>query len=86
MKTLIIDVREPDEYAGGHVNGSINIPMSQLPRSIESIKELAGNDGQVILYCRSGGRAGRAKTYLQQQGLNNVINGINQATIESEIG
>lgn len=84
MKTLIIDVREPEEYALGHVNGSVNIPIRQLPDNVSNIKSQADADTQVILYCRSGGRAGRAKTYLQQQGVANVINGINQATIESK--
>lgn len=85
MKTLIIDVREPDEYAQGHVNGSVNIPLGQLPYKVADIKSQTDNDTQVILYCRSGGRAGRAKTFLQQQGIVNVTNGVNQATIESTL-
>lgn len=85
MKTFIIDVREPDEYAQGHVNGSVNIPLGQLPNKVSDIKSQTDTDTQVILYCRSGGRAGRAKTFLQQQGIANVINGVNQATIESTL-
>lgn len=84
MKRLIIDVREPDEYAQSHVEGAINIPMADLEASVESIKSSAAG-GQVVLYCRSGGRAGRARAFLERQGVPNVINGINQATIERQL-
>lgn len=51
MDQIIIDVREPFEYASGHVKGAINIPPMKLMRGLP--KELADvpKDTQIILYC-----------------------------------
>jgi rhodanese-related sulfurtransferase len=50
----VVDVREPNEYAGGHVPGAINQPLSRFdPRQLPS-------DKPVILICKSGGRSASA--------------------------
>jgi len=65
-KPLLIDVRSEDEYAEGHIAGAINIPYKELE---QRLLELSGvKDRQIILYCRSGRRAGIAKETLQQNG------------------
>ena len=75
----IIDVREPSEYAEGHVAGSINIPLGDVLKRVNEIPE----DEQVVMYCRSGGRAGVAVQRLRSIGYTNVENGINQEHMES---
>lgn len=80
---IIIDVREPFEFAESHVETALNIPLGQLNIAHPKLSTL-GKDEQITVYCRSGGRAGIAKQYLESQGFTNVENGINQDTIEGK--
>jgi rhodanese-related sulfurtransferase len=65
-KPLLIDVRTEKEYANGHVPGAINIPHKKLE---QRLAELSGvKNSQVVLYCRSGKRAGIAKGILEENG------------------
>jgi phage shock protein E len=81
MGKIVLDVREPDEYAAGHVQGSINTPLSLV--MTEDLPANISKDDQVIVYCNSGNRSDLAKQILAQNGYTNVINGINQAYIKS---
>lgn len=65
-EVTIVDVRSPGEFMGGHVAGSVNIPLQEIPRRIEEFKEM----GHVILCCASGNRSGQATAFLKQQGIN----------------
>lgn len=62
----IIDVRSRMEFMGGHVDGSINIPLQEIPEHVEEIKSM----GDIILCCASGNRSGQAVNYLKAQGIN----------------
>lgn len=62
----IVDVRTPAEFMGGHVAGSINIPLNELPARLAEVKALKQ---PLLLCCASGGRSGQATGYLTQQGL-----------------
>ena len=62
----IIDVRTPEEYIGGHVAGSINIPLNEIPERVNEIKKMAL---PVILCCASGNRSGQATAYLRKLGI-----------------
>lgn len=64
-KPLVIDVREPSEYAQGHIKGSQLIPLGQLPGRLA---ELGGKDREIITVCRSGGRSSQAANLLAAQG------------------
>lgn len=68
--TFIIDVREQGEYAEGHLNNSINIPVG----SISTIGAVEGitKDSKIIVYCRSGNRSSTAKEKLESMGYTNV--------------
>lgn len=70
--TKIIDVRTPGEFMGGHVAGSINIPLNELPSRLE---EFSSTDGALVLCCASGNRSGQAAMFLKQNGFDNVYNG-----------
>ncbi|RFC54573.1 rhodanese-like domain-containing protein [Brumimicrobium aurantiacum] len=74
-----VDVRTPQEFASGHYDGAINIPLNTIENYIEEIK---GHE-QVVVYCRSGGRSAQAKKVLDNAKVENVINGINQDNLES---
>jgi len=69
---IIIDVRTKGEYAGGHVKGSVNIPLDQLSGNLKKIKS---KEHVVITCCASGMRSGSAKNFLKSQGYTNVHNG-----------
>ncbi len=66
MKKTIIDVRTTAEYQGGHVEGSINIPLSQLVDHVDQIRAMPQ---PIVLCCASGGRSGQATGYLQSIGI-----------------
>jgi rhodanese-related sulfurtransferase len=61
---VIVDVRTPEEYKGGHIKQSVNIPLSQLA---EKLNKLPKNK-PVITVCRSGARSGSAKNMLIAKG------------------
>ncbi|WP_371862545.1 rhodanese-like domain-containing protein [Mesobacillus foraminis] len=63
-KAQLIDVREPNEFAGGHILGARNIPVSQLRMRMKEIRP----DKPVYLYCQSGTRSGRAAQMLHRKG------------------
>ena len=62
----IVDVRTYEEFMGGNVVGSINIPLNEIPARIEDLKALKA---PLILCCASGGRSGQAHNYLSQFGI-----------------
>ena len=74
---IIIDVREPGEFARGHVDGAINIPPAQMMRGAPQLDDVA-KDTEIILYCLSGARSNASMFYLRQKGFTNLVNGINQ--------
>ena len=65
-KQTIVDVRTPGEFMGGHVEGSINIPLQEIQQRIEEIKALPQ---PIILCCASGNRSGQATSYLKSLGI-----------------
>lgn len=68
----IIDVRTPEEFAGGHVADAINIPLHELPQRLDEIKKMKQ---PIVAYCRSGNRSGMAVAILKQHGLTEAYNG-----------
>jgi len=67
----ILDVRTPEEFMGGHVTGSINIPMQEIGNRMNEIRVLKT---PLVLCCASGGRSGMAQGFLSKQGIE-CING-----------
>jgi len=67
----IIDVRTPGEFAGGHVKGSVNIPLNTLSGKLGKFKK----DEMLVTCCASGMRSRSAKVLLQSNGFTNVYNG-----------
>lgn len=62
----IVDVRTRNEFMGGNVVDSINIPLDELPNRIEEFKLM---EAPIILCCASGGRSGHATSILQSHGI-----------------
>ena len=72
-KRVIIDVREYDEYAAGHLPGAINIPRGVLEFKIGMVPECANKDGAFLIYCRTSGRAALSAVQLQKLGYSNIV-------------
>lgn len=70
--STIIDVRTPGEFAEGHVPGSVNIPLDQLPHRLEEVQRM---EPPLILCCRSGARSGAALDLLRAAGMQHISNG-----------
>ena len=64
-KGTVVDVRTPGEFMGGNVNGSINIPLQEIP---ERLAELRALEQPLIVCCASGARSSSAQAYLTQAG------------------
>lgn len=64
----LIDVRSPEEFADGHLDGAVNIPVGELDRRFDEVAALAGADKTVVVYCRSGRRSASAAKALRAEG------------------
>ncbi len=69
---LIIDVRTPAEWNTGHLDEAKHIEWQEISARISDLT--ADKDETIYVYCRSGGRSGKAKTILDDLGYSNVIN------------
>ena len=70
---IIIDVRSPQEFATGSIEGAVNLPLKGLPDSL--LNEGIELDEEVVVYCRSGRRSAQAKTVLKAAGFELVFDG-----------
>lgn len=68
---LLVDVRSPTEFAGGHLPGAVNVPVNEIGGRIV---ELGPLDRPVVVYCRSGNRSARAAGVLTRGGRRAVHN------------
>jgi rhodanese-related sulfurtransferase len=64
----VLDVREPGEWAHGHIEGALHIPLGTLTARVSELPE-----GQTLVVCKVGGRSAQAVMWLQQQG-HDVVN------------
>ena len=71
-EATIVDVREPFECEQGMIEGSINIPLGDVPNKIEEFKAMKR---PLVLCCKSGNRSGQAVQFLEANGLEDLYNG-----------
>ena len=70
-EAVLVDVRTPEEYAQGHLPGSVNVPLQTIFR-IESTVEK--KETPVYVYCHSGARSRRAAAFFEKLGYSDVHN------------
>ena len=70
---MIVDVRSPEEYAAGHINFAINMPIDTFKDNVSRIEDWKDKD--VIVYCNSGKKSGEAADILVSNGFTKVYNG-----------
>ncbi len=63
MGAFVLDVREDDEFAEGHVPGAVHIPMGEVGTRLDELPE-----GRILVICRSGRRSRQVVEFLQSQG------------------
>ena len=69
---VILDVRSTGEYGSGHIRGSVNIPVGELGKNLNRLKD---KNKPVITCCASGMRSATAKSLLEANGYTHVYNG-----------
>ncbi len=68
---FLVDVRSSGEFAGGHIKGSVNIPVDEIQNHLAKFKTRKN----IVVFCRSGARSSLAKSVLEKNGIVNVTNG-----------
>ena len=69
-RAALIDVREPEEYLGGHAEGAVNVPLSSFREHYQDIP----TQGEVLLICHVGQRSLMAAAFMRNQGWGRVFN------------
>lgn len=78
---IIIDVRTPQEYASGHIEGAVNIPVNNIETKINELKEMGK---PIITYCAAGVRSARAARALKANGFD-VYDGGGMKDLQKEL-
>ncbi len=81
---MIIDVRTPEEFATGHLEGALNINV-QSPDFAAQVNQL-DPEANYYIYCRSGNRSGQAISQMSNMGFSNMTNGGGVAEASSDSG
>jgi rhodanese-related sulfurtransferase len=72
MKKIGLDVRNEEEVIDNPAPSSVHIPLGRLPDEVES--EISDKTSNILVFCEKGGRAERAKEYLESLGYSSVEN------------
>jgi rhodanese-related sulfurtransferase len=70
-KTIVLDVREPAQFAAGHLRDAKNIPLKELPNRIGELDKFKSKS--VIVICQSGMQSAKAASQLKKAGFNEVV-------------
>ena len=70
---LLIDVREAQEYAAGHIPGAVHLSRGMLEFKLAAMPDMQASDKKIVLYCKSSGRAALAALALQDMGYAQVL-------------
>ncbi len=73
---VLLDVRSPEEFASGHIDKAVNVPVDALDEGMAAVDKLTGGDANkpIVVYCASGARAAHAKALLVKAGHTKVTN------------
>ena len=63
---VLLDVREPDEFAAGHAENAVHVPLGMVPARVADLPSV---DGPLPVICRSGGRSAHAAMWLESNGI-----------------
>lgn len=83
-QATLVDVRSPAEYASGHVEGAVNLPLDRLTQDAPAL--LPNKSAPLVLYCVSGARSEMALQWLKQMGYAQVNNGLSAGAVALQTG
>lgn len=69
IRVTVLDVRRPEEFSQGHIQGAILMPLDTLASTFTKLPKT----GKLVVYCRSGHRSAQAVQFLLQQGYSNAV-------------
>ncbi|MDD2760836.1 MAG: rhodanese-like domain-containing protein [Methylomonas sp.] len=69
-RLVLLDVREPNEFAFAHIQGSLHIPLRQLPERVDELDQ----EQDILVLCHHGMRSQQACLFLEQAGFNRLYN------------
>ncbi|WP_425636614.1 rhodanese-like domain-containing protein [Algoriphagus yeomjeoni] len=79
---FLVDVRSPGEFASGSVKGSVNVPLDEIGSQLTKFKDKKN----IVVFCQSGNRSRQAKSILERNGIQNVINGGSWSNVNQLVG
>lgn len=65
---VLLDVREPEEWAAGHIAGALHVPMNEVPNRVAYAPDSLAADAPVVVVCKMGGRSAQVTAWLRRQG------------------
>ena len=65
---VLLDVREDDEWAAGHIEGAVHVPMMTLPQRLQYEPGPITPENEIVVVCKMGGRSAQVTAWLRQQG------------------
>jgi len=65
---VLLDVREDDEWAAGHIAGAVHVPMMSLPQRLQYEPGPITPDNEIVVVCKVGSRSAQVTAWLRQQG------------------
>ncbi len=83
-KAVLLDVREPQEFALAHIEGSLLLPMQSVPAELQKLEAMA-DDGELLVLCHHGVRSLQVAAWLQSHGILNTVSitgGIDRWSLE----
>jgi rhodanese-related sulfurtransferase len=77
-EAFLLDVRENDEWAAGHIGEATHIPMRELPAQVAQRPDWLTPDAAIVVVCAVGARSAQATAWLNQQGYQavNLVGGM----------
>lgn len=68
-KFVLVDVRQPDEFAAGHIDGAVAMPLDTIQTAYKSLPKGV----KLVVYCRAGHRSAKAVSFLVSHGYENAV-------------
>ena len=65
---VVLDVREPAEWAAGHIDGAVHVPMNEVPQRVAYQPDTLTAGTPVVVVCKVGGRSAQVTAWLRHQG------------------
>jgi rhodanese-related sulfurtransferase len=65
---VVLDVREDEEWAAGHIDGAVHVPMNQVPQQLQFDPGPLTPDAQIVVVCKVGGRSAQVTAWLRHHG------------------